>query len=110
LEYLYKIQTQRYNIFKQKNMNKYLVNWKVRLAGLAAGLPLAINALLTAYTDGTFTGQSGSQLATSIGIVLLGFYGKSHDTTGGTVAATPEAAQRIESAKITTANKDGIVK
>ena len=92
-------------------MNKYLVNWKVRLAGLTAGLPMAIDAIITAYGQGTFSNKSGSQLIAAVGVVLLGFYSKSHDVTGGTVPATQEAQVRIMPENITnSANKDGIVK
>jgi hypothetical protein len=47
-------------------------NWKTTLAGLVAGLPVMIDALITAYNSGAFTEKSGLQLALSIGIVLLG--------------------------------------
>ncbi len=71
-------------------------NIQTKLAGLLAGLPMAADALLTAYNAGTFTGKTGLQLATAIGIVLLGLLSKYKNTTGGTIAATPEAQTRID--------------
>ena len=47
---------------------------KTTLAGIIAGLPLAISAIITAYQAGQFTGQSGRQLAFSVGIILLGVF------------------------------------
>lgn len=61
-----------------------LTSWKTTLAGLIAGLPVAIDALVTAYNAGTFTGKTGVQLAAAIGIVLFGLFAKDHDVTGGT--------------------------
>jgi hypothetical protein len=49
-------------------------NWKTTLAGVLAGLPLLIDALIQAYNMGAFTGKSGSQLFLSIGLVLLGYF------------------------------------
>lgn len=40
-------------------MNK---NWKTTLAGLVAGLPFAIDAIVQAYTAGYFTDKTGWQL------------------------------------------------
>lgn len=61
-------------------------NWKTTLSGLLVGLPVAINALLDAYTAGAFTGKSGGQLVAAIGIILLGLYSKDKNVTGGTTA------------------------
>ena len=47
---------------------------KTTLAGIIAGVPLAASAIITAYQAGQFTGQSGRQLAFSIGIILLGVF------------------------------------
>lgn len=47
-------------------------NWKTTLAGLIAGLPFAIDALLQAYTAGYFTDKTGWQLAASVAFILLG--------------------------------------
>lgn len=47
-------------------------NWKTTLAGLVAGLPVAIDAILQAYTAGYFTDKSGWQLAASIAFIVLG--------------------------------------
>ncbi|MGZ3753571.1 MAG: hypothetical protein ACXVAY_01350 [Mucilaginibacter sp.] len=49
-------------------------DWKTTLAGVLAGAPVAIDALLTAYSQGAFNGKSGMQLAAGVGIVLLGVY------------------------------------
>lgn len=37
-------------------------NWKTTLAGLVAGLPFAIDAIVQAYTAGYFTDKTGWQL------------------------------------------------
>jgi hypothetical protein len=57
-------------------------NLKTSLAGLLAGLPFIVDALLQAYTAGTFTNKSGLQLVAAIGVVLLGLYSKDHDVKG----------------------------
>jgi hypothetical protein len=46
-------------------------NWKTTLAGLLASLPIAIDALVTAYNAGAFTDKSGGQLLVAIGIALF---------------------------------------
>lgn len=74
-------------------------NIKTTIAGLIAGLPVAIDALITAYSSGSFTGKSGVQLALGVGLVLIGAFAKDHNTTGGTVGQTPEAKARVEEAK-----------
>lgn len=56
-------------------------NWKTTLAGLIAGLPIAADALLTAYAAGAFSGKSGIQLAAAVGIVLLGLVSGDHNTS-----------------------------
>jgi len=60
-------------------------NWKTTLAGILTGFPVAIDALLTAYNSGAFTGKSGLQLMAGIGLVVLGVYAKDSNVTGGTV-------------------------
>ena len=57
-------------------------NLKTSLAGLIAGLPFIIDALMQAYTAGAFTNKSGLQLVAAIGVVLLGLYSKDHDVKG----------------------------
>jgi len=57
-------------------------NLKTSLAGLLAGMPFVIDALMQAYTAGTFTNKSGLQLVAAIGVVLLGLYSKDHDVKG----------------------------
>jgi len=46
-------------------------NYKTTLAGLVASLPIAIDALITAYNAGAFTDKSGGQLLVAIGIALF---------------------------------------
>jgi len=46
-------------------------NYKTTLAGLLASLPIAIDALITAYNAGAFTDKSGGQLLVAIGIALF---------------------------------------
>lgn len=48
-------------------------DWKTTLAGLLIGLPTLIDALLTAYTSGSFEGKNTLQLAGSIAIILIGW-------------------------------------
>jgi hypothetical protein len=48
-------------------------NFKTTLAGIVAGLPLLIDALIQAYNAGAFTGKSGSQLALSIALIIIGY-------------------------------------
>ena len=57
-------------------------NLKTSLAGLIAGLPFIIDALMQAYSAGSFTNKSGLQLVAAIGVVLLGLYSKDHDVKG----------------------------
>ena len=59
-------------------------SWKTSLAGLLAGLPVAIDALIQAYNAGAFTGKTGTQLLISIGIILIGLLSKDHNVTGTT--------------------------
>ena len=47
-------------------------NWKTTLAGIIAGLPFAIDAIMQAYTSGYFTDKTGWQLVASIAFILLG--------------------------------------
>ena len=47
-------------------------NWKTTLAGIIAGLPFAIDAIMQAYTAGYFTDKTGWQLVASIAFILLG--------------------------------------
>ncbi len=57
-------------------------NLKTSLAGLLAGMPFVIDALMQAYTAGSFSNKSGLQLVAAIGVVLLGLYSKDHDVKG----------------------------
>ena len=49
-------------------------NIKTTLAGILAGLPLLIDALIQAYNAGAFTGKSGSQLFLSIALIVIGWF------------------------------------
>jgi len=60
-------------------------SWKTSIAGIVAGLPTAIDALVAAYNAGQFTGKSGVQLAIGVGLVLLGVWSKDSNVTGGSV-------------------------
>ena len=48
-------------------------NFKTTVAGIVAGLPLLIDALVQAYNAGAFTGKSGSQLFLSIALIVIGY-------------------------------------
>lgn len=47
---------------------------KTTLAGLVAGLPFIIDALIQAYNNGAFTDKTGIQLVASIGVVLVAYF------------------------------------
>lgn len=49
-------------------------NWKTTLAGLVAGAPLAIQALLDAYNAGQFTDKSFHQVVFGVAVILIGIY------------------------------------
>ena len=49
-------------------------NLKTTLAGIVAGLPLLIDALIQAYNAGAFTGKSGIQLILSIALIVIGWF------------------------------------
>lgn len=49
-------------------------NIKTTLAGIVAGLPLLIDALVQAYNAGAFTGKSGIQLFLSIALIVIGWF------------------------------------
>lgn len=49
-------------------------NIKTTLAGIVAGLPLLIDALVQAYNAGAFTGKSGIQLILSIALIVIGWF------------------------------------
>lgn len=65
-------------------------NWKTTVAGLIAGLPIGIDAVVTAFNAGTFTGKTGAQLLLAIGIVLGMAYAKDHN---GTPPTAPNVAK-----------------
>ena len=49
-------------------------NWKTTVAGVLAGLPLLIDALLQAYAIGSFTGKTGVELSLSIALIVIGWF------------------------------------
>jgi len=57
-------------------------NWKTTLAGLVAGVPFAVDAIITAYTAGYFTDKSGWQLFGAIAVILITALAKDHDVSG----------------------------
>lgn len=61
-------------------------DFKTTLMGVLAGLPIAIIALLTAYNNGTFTGETGYHLFAGISIVLLGLFASDSKPTAQSVA------------------------
>lgn len=61
-----------------------MINWKTTLAGLVAGIPTVVAAIVTAYQAGQFNGESFGEIALGIGMILVGALSKDHDTTGGT--------------------------
>ena len=63
-------------------------NHKTTLAGLLAALPIAVDALVTAYNHGAFTDKSGGQLLVAIGLALFARYAtdaKSNKLIGGSI-------------------------
>jgi hypothetical protein len=60
-------------------------SWKTFAASLMVGLPGAIEAIMDAIAAGQLTGKKGMQLVGSIGIILLGYYAKDKNVTGGSV-------------------------
>ena len=61
-----------------------LTSWKTTLAGILAGLPIGIDAIVQAANGGALVGKTGAQLLLAIGLILIGAYSKDHDVTGGT--------------------------
>ena len=49
-------------------------DFKTTIAGLIAGIPMLVDALIQAYNAGTFTDKSGMQLALAVGLVLLAYF------------------------------------
>lgn len=60
-------------------------NWKTTLAGLVAGLPFAIDAIVQAYAAGYFTDKTGWTLFGSLAFILFTSFAKDYNVTGGTV-------------------------
>ena len=58
-----------------------MLNWKTTLSGFLTGMPIAIDALITAYQSGMFDEKSGMQLMLGIGLVLIGSLSKDHNVT-----------------------------
>lgn len=57
-------------------------SWKTTLAGLVTGLFPIIDAVDKAYTAGSFSGKSGSELLMGIGLVVFGALSKDHNVSG----------------------------
>ena len=51
-------------------------DFKTTIAGLIAGIPMLVDALIQAYSAGSFTDKSGIQLALAIGLVLMAYFAK----------------------------------
>jgi hypothetical protein len=51
-------------------------DFKTTIAGLIAGIPMMVDALIQAYSAGSFTDKSGIQLALAIGLVLMAYFAK----------------------------------
>lgn len=68
-------------------------NWRTTLAGLIVGLPIAMQAILEAYTAGYFTDKTGMQLFASIGLIILARLSKDHNVTGGIQTTSDEPIQ-----------------
>jgi len=60
-------------------------NWKTTLAGLVAGLPFAVDALIKAYVAGHFTDKTGWQLFGAIAVIVITSLVKDYNVTGGTI-------------------------
>lgn len=61
-----------------------MMNWKTTLAGLVAGIPTIIVALVNAYQSGQFSGENIGQVIAGASLIVLGLIAKDFDTTGGT--------------------------
>ena len=57
-------------------------NWRTTIAGLIVGLPVAVQAILEAYTTGAFTDKTGLQLFAAIGLIVLARLTKDHNVSG----------------------------
>ncbi len=60
-------------------------NWKTTLAGLVAGLPFAVDAIVQAYTAGYFTDKTGFQLFGAIAVIVITNLVKDYNVTGGNI-------------------------
>lgn len=57
-------------------------NWRTTLAGLVAGLPFAIDAIVQAYTAGYFTDKTGWQLFGAVAVLVITALVKDHNVSG----------------------------
>ena len=57
-------------------------SWKTTIAGIVTGAIPIVDALITAYQSGQFTGKTGMQLFMGIGIVVIGVLSKDFNKTG----------------------------
>ncbi|TRZ47996.1 hypothetical protein D4S03_10515 [bacterium] len=69
-------------------------NWKTTLAGVIPG----VMVFLYDFMRGLQAGQEFDVKTMVLGLSLavLGYFAKSKEVTGGTVASTPEAAARVK--------------
>lgn len=58
---------------------------KTSVGGLLIGLPIAIDALNTAYQAGAFTGKSVIQTVIAVTVILLGLWAKDRTKVAPTV-------------------------
>ena len=58
---------------------------KTTLAGLALGLPIAVDAISTAYQAGAFTGKSALQTIIAVAIILVTLWAKDRTKEAPTV-------------------------
>ena len=73
-------------------MNPLLKNWQTTLAGVLAGLA-TVETVGWTKPDGT---PNWSAIFLGCALAVLGAVSKQHNVTGGTVAVTPEAEERVE--------------
>jgi hypothetical protein len=72
-------------------------NWKTTLAGVVPGLMV----FLYDFVKGLQAGQEfdAKTMILGLSLAVLGYYAKSKDVTGGTVASTKEAETRVNNTK-----------
>lgn len=69
-----------------------ITSWKTTVLGLLS----AFVAAMQTYNDGSITaGIQDPKVQMALLVALIGILSKDYNVTGGTVAATPEAATRV---------------